>query len=75
LTKIYIFSIAVDKHLHKTVQLIIVLYQTTLLILIFIATIFYNFKEYDKKTKGIAGFEGEGPLGGVGVQKGKKDVM
>ena len=38
-----IFSIAVDKHLHKTVQLIVVLYQTTFIILIFIVTIFYKF--------------------------------
>ena len=38
-----IFSIAVDKHLHKTVQLIVVLYQTTFIILIFIVIIFYKF--------------------------------
>ena len=53
-----IFSIAVDKHLHKTVQLIVVLYQTTFIILIFIVKYFINFKEYDKKMKGIVGFEG-----------------
>ena len=38
-----IFSIAIDKHLHNTVQLIIVLYQTTFIILIFIVTILYEF--------------------------------
>jgi hypothetical protein len=39
---VYIFSIAVDKYLHKTVQLIVVLYQTTFIIVIFIVTIFYK---------------------------------
>jgi hypothetical protein len=49
LSKIYIeksiciFSVAVDKHLHKTVQLILVLYQTTFIILIFVVPIFYKF--------------------------------
>jgi hypothetical protein len=38
-----IFSIAVDKHFHKIVQLIVVLYQTTFIILIFIVTIFCKF--------------------------------
>jgi hypothetical protein len=37
-----IFSIVVHKYLHKTIQLI-VLYQTTFIILIFIFTIFYDF--------------------------------
>ena len=46
-----IFSIAVDKHLHKTVQLIVVLYQTTFIILILLLQYFINFKEYDKKQK------------------------
>jgi hypothetical protein len=38
---VYIFSIAIDKHLHKTVQLIVVLYQTTFIILI--VNLFYKF--------------------------------
>jgi hypothetical protein len=46
-----IFSIAVDKQLHKTVQLIVVLHQTTFIILIFIVTYFINFKEYDKNER------------------------
>jgi hypothetical protein len=43
-----IFSIAVDKHLHKTVQLIVVLYQTTFIIFLLLQY-FINFKEYDTK--------------------------
>jgi hypothetical protein len=46
-----IFSIAVDKYLHKDVQLIVVLYQTTFIVLILLLQYFINFKEHDKKRK------------------------
>ena len=68
-----IFSIAVDKHLHKTVQLI-ALYQTTFITLNFICyNIVYILKNMIKKRKVQQVLKGVS--GGVGVQKGKKNVM
>jgi hypothetical protein len=44
-----IFNISVNKYLHKTVQLIVVLYQTNFIILTI--TIFYKFLKYDKNER------------------------
>ena len=68
------FQYFCDKHLHKTVQLFAVLYQTTFIILFLLLQYFTHFKEYDKKQKVLQVLMG-GSLGGVGVQKGKKNVM
>jgi hypothetical protein len=62
---IRIFSIVVDKNLHKTVQSTFVLYQTSFVPLIFIVTVIYNFFKKMILKNGIE--SGGGSLGGVGM--------
>ena len=72
---VFIFSFAVDKHLYKIVQLIVVLYQTTFKVHIFVVILFYKLKKiWQKILNDMTGIEG-GSLGGVGEQKEKKNVM